>query len=137
MTENKTSQVNNETKATENKTVQTPFGAWAMPAMPQFPTFPEMPKFAQMPDFSSMPTVAAGVEAWQKNKRDQVAQVEKMMDEYSAQEKKAVEQARTWMAEAARLQQVSFDYAMNLQAESRKAWRTQMQQVMGQMTPKA
>jgi hypothetical protein len=105
------------TTATETKTaeVKSPIeqmmGAWAMPKMGEMP----------------------GAEAFQAATKQQVDQLEKMLDEYTKHETKAMEQARNWMTEMTRLNQASMEYALSLQAESRKLWRQQLHQVASQV----
>lgn len=112
-----------KTPAADSKTTapQSPFGAWAMPAMPNLPSMPVIP----------------GVEAMQQAARKQLEQLEAMMDEYTSQEQKAVEQARHFAGEMVRLQQAGWDYALSLQAENRKLWRAQLQQFTRPAAPQA
>lgn len=101
-----------ETKTAEVKSpIEQMMGAWAMPKMGEMP----------------------GAEAFQAATKQQVEQLEKMLDEYTKHEAKAMEQARTWMTEMTRLNQASLDYALSLQAESRKLWRQQLHQVASQV----
>lgn len=112
-----------ETKTTENKandvksTIEQLMGAWAMPSM------------SNLPNFNTLP----GAQAFQAATQQQVEQLEKMVDEYTKHEAKAMEQARVWMAEMTRLNQASMEYALSLQNETRRLWRQQIHQVAQQV----
>lgn len=122
-----------ENKTTENKaadvksTIEQMMGAWAMPNLNNLP---------QMPNLKDLP----GMQAFQAVTQQQVEQLEKMVDEYTKHETKAMEQARVWMSEMTRLNQASMEYALSLQNETRKLWRQQIHQVaqqVGKVGPQA
>jgi hypothetical protein len=108
--------------APEAKTVETPFGNWAMPT------------FENLKNLQNLQSVP-GFEAVQKATRQQIDQLENMIDEYAKHEQQALDQARVFMAEMTRLNQASMEYALSLQTEARKLWRAQLHTAAKQVMP--